>query len=161
MEALAVIDIAEAYRTRPIRFLDYWRLDDWTLKVYGIAYAGLALGAALIEAAEGVARQRLTQSADECNHYHLGFVGIHQGRTGNLVFVDWWADENELHHHAYFSPSEAPANLEYRTPTGLAACAWDLHLISHERDAWLRAVLKNRASPDPHAYLADCFNGDV
>ena len=28
-----------AYEPRPIRFLDLWHVDDWRIKLYGIAYA--------------------------------------------------------------------------------------------------------------------------
>lgn len=77
------------------------------------------------------------------------------------MFVDWWADENELHHHVYVSPSADPSNLEYKTPTGLTACAWDLFLIGFERDAWVRHVLQESESPDLEGYLGARLNGDV
>jgi hypothetical protein len=155
------IRLEEAYRRRPVRFLDYWRLDGWTLKVYGIAYQGERPGDALLAAARQVAATRLQQSAADSNHYHLGFVGIHQGKTGNFVFVDWWADENELHHHVYVSPADNPEALEYRTPSGLSACVWDLRVIGHEREAWLQAVLKAYPQPDGQAYLTNVLNADV
>ncbi len=61
----------------------------------------------------------------------------------------------------YVSPSEQPATLEYMTPTGLTACAWDLFLISHERDAWVSNVLKQAAAPDLERYMRARLNGDV
>ncbi|ADE14416.1 isochorismatase family hydrolase [Nitrosococcus halophilus Nc 4] len=140
--------IAEAYKTRPIRFLGLWEISGWKLKAYGISYANQIPGQQLIDAAHRVTGERLSASAAKTHHYGVGFVGIHEGKTGNFVFVDWWADENELHHHVYLSPSEQPAALEYMTPTGLTACAWDLFLISHERDAWVNHVLKQAAAPD-------------
>jgi hypothetical protein len=38
--------------------------------------------------------------------YHLGFLGVHDGRTSNFVFLDYWAEENELHHHVFVSPAD-------------------------------------------------------
>lgn len=156
-----MISIAEPYSKRPIRFLDYWDLDGWRMKVYGIAYAGGTPDSALLDAAKGVATARLEESGSQCNHYHLGFVGVHQGKTGNFVFVDWWADENELHHHVYISPSDSPEQLAYMTPTGLSACVWDLRVICFEREAWLEAVLKRHDAPDDAGYLAKVLNADV
>lgn len=78
---------------------------------------------------------------------------IHQSRTGNFVFVDWWADENEFHHHVYVPPLDRPEDLEYMTPTGLAACAWDLFLIGQERDARVNHVLKSGDIRNLKGYL--------
>lgn len=153
--------LSEEYGKRPIRFLDMWEFDDWTLKSYGITYGDSPLTQTLIDAAYRVTKDRLIESAQESSHYGVGFVGIHQGKTGNFVFVDWWADENELHHHVYVSASANPAELEYKTPSGLAACAWDLFLIGHERDAWVQYVLKQSESPDLKGYLNAQLNEDV
>ena len=98
---------------------------------------------ALVEAAKTVTRERLASVPPSLPHYSVGFLGIHDGRTANFVFVDWWADENELHHHVYVSPTSEPDNLTYATPTGLIACVWDLRVMAFERQAWLDAVLRN------------------
>jgi len=155
------LQLSEAYATRPIRFLELWRFGDWRLKVYAITYGSAPLGASLSVAAREVAELRLAQSAGATRHYGVGFVGIHQGRGCNFVFVDWWADENELHHHVYVSPTGNPAALEYVTPTGLKACTWDLFLMAHERNAWVECVLKQPEAPDLAAYLATTFNGHI
>lgn len=153
--------LSEHYRTRPIRFLDLWEVDEWKLKAYSISYAGESIAPALVDAALKVTLARLKESASASNHYQVGFVGIHQGKTGNFVFVDWWADENELHHHVYVSSSDEPDKLEYTTPSGLNACAWDLYLIGHERDAWFNHVLKKSEAPDLAGYLGTRLNDDV
>lgn len=153
--------LSEDYAPRPIRFVELWKIADWRLKVYSIVYGGERLDSVLVGAARRVTEHRLTANAEATNHCGVGFVGIHQGKTGNFVFVDWWADENELHHHVYVSPSDRPAELEYMTPTGLAACAWDLFLIGHERDAWVRHVLQQASAPDVDGYLAAQLNKDV
>ena len=97
----------------------------------------------------------------DLRHYSVGFLGIHEGRTANFVFVDWWAEENELHHHVYVSSMAAPAELAYMTPTGLAACVWDLRVMAFERQAWIDTVLRNPKGPDFEAYLKQHLNEDV
>ena len=153
--------LQEAYGRRPIRFLELWSEAGWTLKVYGIAYRRPRPRPRLIEAAKDTAREQLTGPANKHNHYGLGFLGVHDGRGANFVFLDYWADENELHQHVYVSPSEEPASLEDVTTTGLIACAWDLRVLSFERDAWVESVLANPNGPDPEGYLARRLNEDA
>jgi hypothetical protein len=155
------LNLQEAYDVRPIRFLELWRESGWTLKVYGIAYRREHPREELVEAAKEIARKRLTNSTTSDNHYGVGFLGVHDGRGANFVYLDYWADENELHHHVYVSPSEEPASLEYVTPTGLIACTWDLRVLSFERDAWIECVLANPTGPDMEEYLARTLDEDA
>jgi hypothetical protein len=141
------------YAPRPIHFIDLWRINGWRMKAYSIAHGRPLARPELIVAARDVAARRLAESGPVTAHYGVGFVGIHDGRTSNFVFVDWWADENELHHHVYVSPSENPAALEYRTPSGLAACVWDLSVMAFEREAWIRHCLQSGGTPNLDAYL--------
>jgi len=150
---------SEAYRSRSVEVLGLWEWPGWRIKAYGIAYADAPLDSRLTKAARGLTEGRLKASAETTSHYGVGFAGVHQGKTGNFVFVDWWADENELHHHVYVSPPDRPEALEYQTPTGLAACVWDLFLIGYERDAWVRHVLRSKGNLD--AYVRDRFQGRV
>jgi hypothetical protein len=76
------------------------------------------------------------------------------------VFVDWWEQENELHHHVFFSSSEEPGALRAGTAADPIACAWDLAVVAHERSAWVRHVLAADL-PDVDAYLADRLSGAV
>ena len=156
-----MITLDASYKTRPIRFLGIWEIDNWRMKVYGIAYADNAPQTGLIDAAQRIARQRLAQFDAEQEHYGLGFIGIHQGKTGNFMFVSWWSNENELHHHVYTSSSTNPHDLTYMTPTGLVACTWDLRVMCFERDAWVETVLKKHPNPDIESYLAKTLNTDA
>jgi prepilin-type processing-associated H-X9-DG protein len=149
------------YQERSIRFLELWHQAGWRLKVYGIAYHGVAPRPELIAAAKAVAAERLATVPDSIRHYSVGFLGVHDGRTANFVFVDWWADENELHHHVYVSPTHEPARFTYITPSGLTACVWDLRLMAFERQAWVDTVLKRHGGPDVEAYLQQRLNEDI
>jgi hypothetical protein len=147
--------ISEGFRERTVRPIDLWAVGPFRLKVYEISYSGLPLSSQLRTAAKAVVEARIRESAEKTNHYGVGFVGVHEGKTGSFVFVDWWADENELHHHVYVASLAEPTSLAYSTPTGLTACVWDLALIGHERDAWVRHVLARPSAPDLEGYLAD------
>lgn len=149
--------ITGEYRPRRTCFLELWEPTVWAVKVYGIAYDQLP-SPRLIAAAKQVAEERLATSAAGQTHYNVGFLGIHAGKTANFVFVDWWADENELHHHVYISALETPELLEYKTPTGVCACVWDLQVIAHERDAWVRHILSRPDEADLPGYLAQTLS---
>jgi hypothetical protein len=38
---------------------------------------------------------------------------------------------------------------------------WDLSVVAHERDAWIRHVLASPATPNLDAYLADWLHARV
>ncbi|MDA0285592.1 MAG: isochorismatase [Planctomycetota bacterium] len=149
------------YQKRPIRFLELWQRGGWRVKVYGITSGRTAPRDELIEAAKAVTSERLANVSASMQHYSVGFLGVHDGQTSNFVFVDWWADENELHHHVYTSRCEDPTRLTYATPTGVIACVWDLRLMAFERQAWLDTVLKRSGGADLDAYLAQQLNEDA
>jgi hypothetical protein len=160
-ERQPVIRLKESYQPRPIRFLELWQVTDWWMKIYGIAYQRPLPRPELIAAAKKVVHAQLSQLCDDYQHYGVGVLGIHDGRESNLVFVNFWADENELHHHVYISPQEIPQRLVDVTSSGLLACVWDLQVIYFEQQAWLDSVLRNPNGPDLERYLACRLNEDV
>ena len=156
-----MIKLIEPYAPRPIRSLGRWTIAGLRLKVCGIAYQLAQPRAEVIDAARDLVQRRLPQLTAGQNHYGVGFVGVHDGRGAIFVFVDFWADENELHHHVYVAPKDQPTQLEYQTPSGLIACVWDLAVIGFERQAWIDCVLANANGPDLEAYLARQMDGEV
>lgn len=156
-----MIELRESCETRPVRFIEEWRHEGWRMKLYGIAYKREGPRAALAETAKRLARERLPSPAEGEGRYGVGFIGVHDGREANFIFISWWADENELHHHVYAAPSDELADLKYITPTGLIACVWDLRVMSFERDAWIEEVLRNERGPDMEAYMSRRLDGDV
>lgn len=155
------MELIELYQPRPIRFLELWSQIGWRVKTYGIAYQHSLPRPELVVAAKKIALPYLAPTSEDIRHYHVGFLGVHDGRGANFVFFDYWADENELHHHVYVSPSDQPQELQYVTPTGLIACVWDLRLMAFERQAWVENVLANPAGPNLEAYLDCRLNEDV
>jgi hypothetical protein len=155
------VRLAEPYATRPVRCLDLLSFDGWRLKLYGITYRGERPVQALVEAAVDAARERLPRPAVTDDRYGVGFVAAHDGRGANFVFVDWWENEDELHHHTWLSSKEEPGGLRATSADEFTACAWDLGVIGHERAAWVRHVLARAEGPDLDAYLGDRLDGDV
>ena len=149
--------LQEPYRKRPIRWLERYETGDWRLKVYSIAYDALPLRAGLVDEAKNLLTPHLPQVGE--NVYGVGFIGVHQGRGGDFVFIGWWGNENELFFHVYVAPHGQPWN--YCNASGPLACTWDLNLVFNERQAWVDTVLTNPGGPDIEAYLAAHYNADV
>ena len=143
--------ISERYRARKVNCLELWRFERWRLKVYTISYTGALVRPDLLSAAKKAALDVLVNAP--YGHYGVGFIGVHAGRTGNFVYVDWWADENELHHRVFVSSHDRPMELQDGTTTGVTGSAWDIALQQFERTAWVETVL-SRETPDLDAYLA-------
>lgn len=147
------IQLREPFRALPVSFLELWETGEWRLKVYGISYHHQRPPLELIRAAKAVVAQRLPASPEAAGAYGVGFLGVHEARDANFVFVDWWAGENELRHHVYRSTPEHPADLQYVSDAGIGGCVWDLQLVWFERNAWVEKVLANPRGPDIEAYL--------
>lgn len=154
------ISLKATYRPRSVRSLEVWKHKGWTLKVYGIAEANEYPRSEAVMAAKRAAAQVLPRPPRNDHQYGIGFLGIHDAASGCYTFVDWWADDNELHHHAFVAPAAKP--YAFRAVSGgSAACTWDLAVIGFERDAWVRDVLANPEGPDPARYLNSWLNADV
>ncbi len=136
------------YVARPIRFQELWQPGAWRLKLYGIAYGRAAPRPQMVEAAKRLALEVLPANPG----YGVGFIGAHDARGGCYAFVDWWTDENELHHKNFLGPS--PDELRPAGPNDSVACVWDLTVIDFERRAWHDLVVKRVDAPDVEAYLA-------
>ena len=155
------ITLSERYAPRPVRPLPLFGVDGWRLKVHSIAYRGELARPELVQAACRVAAEVLPRPAIGEGRYGVGFLGVHDGRGATFVFVDWWADENELHHHAFSSPLDRPGDLIATSPDAFIACAWDLAVIGHERAAWVETVMSNLDGPDLESYLARTLTAEV
>ncbi len=152
--------IFDAYAPRSFKFLKLVEKHGFRIKLYGIRYGGGDVDKPLIDGALPILLDRLASASQGQQHYGVGFGCIHQGKTGDFAFIDWWADENELHHHAYVSTAASPGKFRYVTPTGLIACVWDLRLMWFEREAWVNCALRKGERPDLDGYLALRLDGE-
>jgi hypothetical protein len=149
-----------SYAPRPVASLGIWEHGGWRLKTYSIAYERERARSELVSAAKEAAKSVLPMPAVSANRYGVGFLGVHDGRGGNLVFVDWWEGENDLHHSVFLSPSDEPTSLRAAAAHDLVACVFDLGVIAYEREAWIRDVL-SADQPDLDVYLDDQLSGAV
>jgi hypothetical protein len=151
------MQVKEPYQKRSIRFLELYTAQGWQLKIYSILHQDKQLNSQLIEAAKQTALGFLPQPADTPNHYGLGFISIHQGKSYDFVTIGYWTYDSELEHQTYMRPSSASVELEALSASELSTDVWDIRVLAFERDAWLACVL-TAAQPDPVAYLQQQLN---
>jgi hypothetical protein len=149
----------EPYEPRSFRFIELLTIDNWRMKLYGIAWGRDLPRRQLLEAAKRITTEVLRNAAP--NNYRVGFVGAHDGKTACVVFVDYWGNENELFHHVFLSRSSDPNALVPAKSSDSSVCVWDLRLQSFEREAWIRHVLRNAGAPDFRAYLNERLNEEA
>ena len=148
--------LKEPYQARTIRYLERFEADDWQLKLYSILYGDKTADANLLNAAKETALSFLPRPAVTPNHYGLGFISVHQGKSYDFVSVAYWTYETELRHQSYMRPSSTSSSLE-AVKHELSTDVWDLRLLAFERDAWLETILKSE-TPNPQAYLEQTLN---
>ena len=65
----------QPYEERSFRFIELLSIDDWRMKLYGIAYRRELPRPELLDAARRVAAKTLEK--ETANNYKVGFVGAH------------------------------------------------------------------------------------
>ncbi len=131
------------------------------LKVYGIAFERPCPSPALVEAARRAAASHLETHPTRHDTHGAGFLGVHEGRTGNQAFLEVWINSNELMHRTFASSSDEDALLSPTPADFNSVCVWDLALQWFEREAWVRHMLRNPAGPQLDGYLAARLNADL
>jgi hypothetical protein len=127
------------YQPRAVTQYGVEVINGWSTKVYGLREPQPAL----ITAAKEIAREVLPPGEG------AAFVIAHRARPACFVLVYWWATEVDLSLRYFRSPLERPAELE-SLPANAVGCVWELALVGHERDAWVRHML---GDGDLAAYL--------
>lgn len=146
--------IIEPFAPRPVRYLGIWREHDWAIKGYGIHHplyhAPDAEEFALTRPLQFAALRGLPLTL----HAHGQAFGIlHEGREGAFLVLCWWGGENMLYRRVWLKV-RGDGHFDEISHTHVVACVWELSVIQHERNAWVRHVLGN-TPPNPEAYLYD------
>lgn len=146
------------YQARPISTIGRWEIGGYRLKIYGIAHDRPQPSEALVAAAQVTIERYLRQPTRQ-EAYGVGFVGIHDGRTENQIFLDRWVNENELLHKVWVSHKDRPMQILEPREDHNSVCVWDLKVQCAEREAWIKHVIGNAQGYDFDAYLEDTFEG--
>jgi hypothetical protein len=146
----------QPYAARSFRFIELLTIEDWRMKLYGIAYQNESPRRELLDSAKTIAADQLRK--ETVNNYKVGFIGAHDGNKASFVFIDFWGNDNELFHRVFLSRSNDPTALTPASSADSSVCVWDLRLQSFEREAWITHVLRKSNAPDFEGYLAARLN---
>jgi hypothetical protein len=74
----------------------------------------------------------------------VGLLIFHQGATGDYVVTSWWDNENEMPTRVFVRES----NTWRPAAESESFCVWDLKIMWHEREAYVRTLLAGLGSED-------------
>ena len=143
------------YQPRNFQFDGIAEINGWQLKMYTIKHHESSDNEALRTAGMELLSTELPDVGK--GDHGLGFVIFHAGLDSNFVVLDWWHNENELCHRVFSSTKAAPGKLRRRQPDESIACIWDLLVIHHERESWVKHMMRN--PPEAATYLSDVYKG--
>lgn len=141
------------YSTRLVMPLESLQVGALTLKVYGLSVHQRVPEKALVDAARLLTRQQLQGEQDVGQ---VGFVIIHEARPADFVLIHLWQGV-DLQQWYFTSPlSQSTAFVPFQR--GTVGCVWELGIMQHEREAWVRTVLSGASQAE---YLQDLISGQI
>ncbi len=143
----------EPYDPRPVEFIDQINVEDWRLKVYGISAKSEPIPKELVLQGINTVSSFLPQPALTEQRYGVGFLIIHQGTMRNWLLLEWWENEDILHHRLFSSPLDDPLSITPEPDKSLIACVHELRVINFESLAWIKTVLCKEDKPSIEKYL--------
>tara|TARA_E500000318_G_scaffold102269_1_gene106447 strand:- start:2783 stop:3676 length:894 start_codon:yes stop_codon:yes gene_type:complete len=144
--------IKAQFTERPTRFVGTDDRQGWRLKRYEITLTGVEVASEIRAGAEATVDRHLAAVAIEPS---VGFVVMHAGEDAIWLLINLW--NHELLHQVTLSASlDTPDVFAPVDADGPSACVWELRVIAHEREAYVRHVLHAPTDPARYdTYLSD------
>lgn len=145
------------FKSRPIRFLEIIKLNNWHIKCYSISDSNERVPEVYVHKAKSNLGQWLHLShLTTLTNYSTATLLLHECKEGCFAIINWWVDDNMLQHFVFLTPNiNSPFSLY--SDSGVVTCVWELEVLWHERNAWVKHVLTAN-QPDFTAYLNDQLN---
>lgn len=142
------------YHKRNFYSLADWTIGDHRLKAYGISAPDDGrIDAPLLDAARLYTERTLGSAAQiEGESGRLGYVVIHRGSVGVWLLIHWWA-HGDICCGRLALAATGTTLFETMEQRPLLACVWEQLVMQHERDAWVRHMMKD--DQDSSGYLHD------
>jgi hypothetical protein len=145
------MDLERLYLPRSLASLGLWRIRNWTFKAYGIHHdprAARMFTAQRLEWARTHAAGQLELAEMLGDHEAVGYIILHQAHDELWHLQHWWTGDSMI-----AGITSHLANDQFvRSSEPFVATVWDMHVMTHERQAWIDTMLgPNR---DQKAYVA-------
>ncbi|MEO8394720.1 MAG: hypothetical protein ABI700_17125 [Chloroflexota bacterium] len=120
---------------------------------------------AITEAQREESRAFLAAEAERLKLDHeLGFVILHRAGQYLLLMLMTWRNTNEIWESVYVKDVTQVGGYrlnEFENSHRGTYCVWELGIVWHERDAWVRFLSSERDNAAKLAYINDRFAGRV
>ncbi len=154
------MQIKSSYLQRPVRFLEIHPHNDWQIKLYSISIKNEYVSKDNVQKAKQHLDNWLSKSSIyNLETYKIATLILHEGKEGCFAIINWWIDENMLQNFVYLI--EDGQNYNLFSANGITTCVWEMAILWHERNAWVKHILMKHENPDFKAYLNEQFNENV
>lgn len=152
----------EKFKKRAVKYLEIIEFDDWKFKLYSIKYNELRVTPEIENVIKAILPDWIKEKSqiNDFPNYKIGTVIIHEAKDSILVVVNWWIYENVIQGHVYTSEYENPSKFLDISSKGLQFCVWEMNILWHETNAWVKHILMKNEKPDFEAYLMEHINGE-
>lgn len=115
------------------------------------------------DAVSALARAYLEATALDPSTRGFGFSILHRcGEDFYFLLVSTWRNENELWESVLYKDGDGMTSFAPFVRNGThkpTFCVWELALVGHEKEAWVRFLASGRDEAAAEAWLADQFAG--
>lgn len=153
------MQIKSAYQQRPVRFIEIHQHKDWQIKLYSISIYNEFVSSENVKNAKQHLDQWLARSSGNLDNYKIATLILHEGKEGSFAIINWWIDENMLQNFVYLK--KVGEDYKLFSADGITTCVWEMAVLWHERNAWVKHVLKKNKKPDFKAYLYEQLNDNI
>jgi len=94
----------------------------------------------------------------------IGFVILHRAGPALLLLLTTWRNTNEMWESLYMKladEAEPYRQQEFESEHRGTYCVWELGIVWHERNAWVRFLSSERDEVAKLKYLNDRFSGRI
>ncbi len=135
----------EIYKPRYFHYLENWKMDTIEFKVYFISAEKQSIENTIVEKCKDHLKQLLPKKIAEHPHNNAGYIIIHQGEMGIWLLTHWWAYDDIVLSTLSKAISAGNDFINFDDQP-FHACVWEHVVINHERNAWVKHVMKKNPS---------------
>jgi len=147
----------DTYKDRRIDFQGLHITDGWAVKIYTITmhdqFKSQETLQAILEQLDSLFLAIPRQSKLPIHNH--AFLMIHEAREGVWVLFSWWTGGEMIETEVFLASYTAPRVISKSPHPGALVCVWELEIIIHERQAWIKHVLQQAAQPNFSDYQKD------
>ncbi|MBL0073637.1 MAG: hypothetical protein IPP34_18250 [Bacteroidetes bacterium] len=113
------------FESRPIRFLEIIKLNNWQIKCYSISDSNEKVPDAYVQKAKSNLEQWLHLShLTTLTNYSTATLLLHECKEGCFAIINWWVDDNMLQHFVFLTPN-INSSFSLYSDSGVVTCVWE------------------------------------